>query len=204
MSLWGNNDNVSISTAPTSVSVVGTAGSEFWTVSGDDGDINAIPTGTTLIFGSPVGSAGFAVLESYLDVNLGKINIRSCVPNQTWATVYANQPIQMAHDPGFNGWSANTGVTTSGAAVEQNESFADIGRTQKATGISTDTVNRLNADGATATEKLFRTSAGWVGVMTYMSLDPETGISTLRVKKEVYVAQSGIETGNRPYPDLFL
>ena len=203
MSLWGNNDNVSISTAPTAVSVVGTAGSEFWTVSGDDGDINAIPTGTTLIFGNPVGSAGFAVLESYLDVNLGKINIRSCVPNQTWATVYSNQPIQMAHDPGYNGWSALSGVTTSGAAVEQNESFADIGRTQKPVGIGSTTVDALN-ESTDPVQKLFRTSAGWVGVMTYMSTDGETGITTLRVKKEVFVAQSGIETGNRPYPDLFL
>ncbi len=199
MSLWGNSDNL---TGPTPVTIVGTAGSEFWTAAGSG--ITAIPTGTTVVLGaSPVGSAGFAVIESVLDVDLVKVNIRSSVPGSHPA-VYSQQPIQMAHDPGYNGWAAPTGVTTSGAAVELNVSFADIGRTQMPTGIATATVDKLNDESATPVEKLFRTSAGWVGVMTYMSLDPETGISTLRVKKEVYVAQSGIETGNRPYPDLFL
>jgi len=213
MSLWGISDNLTIPGAPTAgVVVTGTASSEFWTAAGLG--ITVVPTGTTLILSSglgAVGDGGFAVVESVLDTDLVKVNIRSCVPNVpvqpgvpgSWGVLYTQQPIQMAHDPGYNGWSAEAGITTSGAAVTENPSFDDIGRTQMPTGITTATVDALNADGATATEKLFRTSAGWVGVMTYMALDAETGISTLRVKKEVYVAMSGIQTGNRPYPDTF-
>jgi len=203
MSLWGKSDNLTISGAAPVVTIVGAAGSEFWTASG--AGVTVVPTGTTIILSSGtgvVGDAGFAIVESVLDVDLVKVNIRSSVPG-TWAADYSEQPIQMAHDPGYNGWAALSGVTTSGAAVAENVSFADIGRTQMPIGISTDEVERLNAESATPTEKLFRTSAGWVGVMTYMSIDGETGISTLRVKKEVYVAMSGIETGNRIYPENY-
>ncbi len=42
----------------------------------------------------------------------------------------------------------------------------------------------------------YATSAGWVGVQTYMGVEGD-----LRVKKEVLVAMSGITTGNAPvYP----
>ena len=42
----------------------------------------------------------------------------------------------------------------------------------------------------------YQTSAGWVGVQTYMDSD-----NNLRVKKEVLVAMSGITTGNpESYP----
>ena len=43
---------------------------------------------------------------------------------------------------------------------------------------------------ALATQAI-QTSAGWVGVQTYMDSD-----NNLRVKKEVLVAMSGITTGN--------
>ena len=42
----------------------------------------------------------------------------------------------------------------------------------------------------------YETSAGWVGVTTYMDCD-----GNLRVKKEVLVAMSGITTGNAPVYD---
>jgi len=39
---------------------------------------------------------------------------------------------------------------------------------------------------------------GWVGVQTYMGTE-----GTLRVKKEILVAMSGISTGNTPsYPNI--
>ena len=44
----------------------------------------------------------------------------------------------------------------------------------------------------------YQTSAGWVGVQTYMDSD-----NNLRLKKEILVAMSGISTGNSPaYPDM--
>ena len=43
----------------------------------------------------------------------------------------------------------------------------------------------------------FETGVGWVGVQTYMAQ------GTLRIKKEILVSMSGIETGNSPaYPDM--
>ena len=45
---------------------------------------------------------------------------------------------------------------------------------------------------------VYETSAGWVGVTTYVDTD-----GNLRVKKEVLVAMSGISTGNAPsYPNI--
>ena len=50
-------------------------------------------------------------------------------------------------------------------------------------------------DAAAGTQ--FETGVGWVGVQTYMAQ------GTLRIKKEILVSMSGIETGNSPaYPDM--
>ena len=214
MSLWGNSDNLDAVALgyPTSVEIVGTASSEFWTAVG--AAASTIPTGTTMILGSLPGDSGMAVVEApmfdaagvMLD-NIVKINILSSVPTAPGVpvpVVYSQQPIQISHDPGFNGWSNPDGVTVSGAAVANNPDFAEIGRTQMAVGVGTTTMGVLQPGVAAEPEIKFHLDhSGWVGVMTYMSLDPETGISTMRVKKEVYVAMSGIETGNRPYPDTF-
>lgn len=207
MSLWGNSDNLTIPGAPTSVDIVGTASSEFWTAVG--GGVTLVPSGTTMILGTLPGDAGMAVVEAplvdeagQLVANTVKINILSAVPGNH-DVVYAQQPIQISHDPGFNGWSDPSGVTTSGAAVELNPAFSEIGRTQMAAGVGTDTMNALQKPGDQPAINFHLDHSGWVGVMTYMSTDGETGITTMRVKKEVYVAMSGIETGNRPYPDTF-
>ena len=47
-----------------------------------------------------------------------------------------------------------------------------------------------------ATSTAFETGAGWVGVTTYTDMH-----GTLRVKKEILVAMSGIQTGNLPIYD---
>ena len=52
-------------------------------------------------------------------------------------------------------------------------------------------------DNAAGTQ--FETGAGWVGVQTYM--DNSTTPASLRVKKEILVAMSGISTGNLPVYD---
>jgi len=208
MSLWGNSDNLTIPGAPTSVDIVGTASSEFWTAAGLG--VTLVPSGTTMILGNAfAGEAGMAVVEAplvdedgQLVTDVVKINILSAVPG-TWDVKYAQQPIQISHDPGFNGWSKDGGGTVSGAAVVRNPDFAEIGRTQMAVGVGTTEMAALQPPGDQPAINFHLDHSGWVGVMTYMSLDPETGISTMRVKKEVYVAMSGIETGNRPYPDVF-
>ena len=204
MSLWGNSDNLGASIGPASGTVVGSAGSEFWTVEATG--INTVPTGTTLIFSSgsgAVGDAGFGVLESHLSANLGKLNIRSAVPGGPWDIVYSQQPIQFAHDPGYNGWSSSVpgSVTESGAAVTENADFAEIGRTQMPTAINATTFDAVSGT-------VWEEGVGWVGVTTYMALNPDTGTLELRIKTETLVAMSGgpgpgIETGNRPYPENY-
>ena len=210
MSLWGNSDNLDAVALgyPTSVDIVGTASSEFWTAAGLG--ITLVPSGTTMILGTLPGDAGMAVVEAPLSDQTGaiidgfvKINILSAVPGTGVPVVYSQQPIQISHDPGFNGWSDPSGVTTSGAAVALNPAFSEIGRTQMAAGVGTATMNALQKPGDQPAINFHLDHSGWVGVMTYMSTDGETGITTMRVKKEVYVAMSGIETGNRPYPDTF-
>ena len=57
-------------------------------------------------------------------------------------------------------------------------------------------IGKTGVDNAAVPGNQYRTSAGWVGVTTYMGVEGE-----MRVKKEVLVAMSGISTGNAPaYP----
>ena len=199
MALWGRSDNLTIPGAPTVGDVLEGADPSKWLFTAGAGGCENIPVGTTMIFqllGGATGGMGQAVVESIIDTNNVQLNNRSAVPGAGVEVLYSEQPIAVCHDPGYNGWTPVSGSTTSGAAVVGNPSFAEIGRTQMSAGISTDEVT------ATSGTK-YETGIGWVGIMTYMSLDAETGISTLRVKKEVFVSMAGIETGNRPYPDDF-
>ena len=61
------------------------------------------------------------------------------------------------------------------------------------------TVFGVSGAGVTAaTDTQYETGAGWVGVQTYYDTD-----GNYRVKKEILVAMSGIETGNQPvYPTV--
>ncbi len=61
MALWGNQDNLVggdfSPAAPTSVVVVGTASSDFWTAEGTT--FAGVPTGTTILLGTDPGEDGF-------------------------------------------------------------------------------------------------------------------------------------------------
>lgn len=68
---------------------------------------------------------------------------------------------------------------------------------------NTDETQVLGVSGAgvtAASQTAFETGAGWVGVTTY-NQDNGDGTFTLRVKKEILVAMSGIATGNLPIYD---
>lgn len=182
MALWGNSDN--LGTSPTPVTVVGTASSEFWTAeAATPFAASGIGTGNTILLGTPAGSEGFLVIETLLSPTLAKCGKMSGVGtdvNASFDAAYSEQPIFLKNDPGYAPSSAD----------------GNLDRTQLVAGINTATSEAVNATA-------FETGVGWVGVTTYMSLDPETGISTMRVKKEVYVAMSSIEEGNRDYPTDF-
>ena len=176
MALWGNLDN--ITGAPTSVNVVGTASSEFWTAQA--GGLSGIATGTTILLGTEPGEDGFLVIESFLATDYarcGKMSGVGTVVDQAFPAAYSTQPISLKNDPAFAESAANivTGISTV--------------RTQVLAGVATAGVEAANAAGVGGIH------AGWVGIMTYVDMH-----GNLRTKSETYVAMSGISTGNRPYP----
>tara|TARA_B100001175_G_scaffold140238_1_gene119054 strand:- start:4681 stop:5781 length:1101 start_codon:yes stop_codon:yes gene_type:complete len=63
-------------------------------------------------------------------------------------------------------------------------------------GDETQTLGVSTAGVAAANKTAFETGAGWVGVQTYTDMH-----GNARVKKEVFVAMSGIQTGNAPIYD---
>ena len=183
MALWGNLDN--ITGAPTSVDVVGTASSEFWTAAGSG--LSGIATGTTILLGTEPGEDGFLVIESFLATDYarcGKMSGVGTAVDASFPAAYSTQPISLKNDPAFAESAANvvTGISTV--------------RTQVLAGIATAGIDALAPTGAAGTSSVSGgVHAGWVGIMTYVDMH-----GTLRTKMETYVAMSGIQTGNRPYP----
>lgn len=175
MALWGNKDNLQ---GPTPVTIAGTASSEFWTATAA-GIGTLADTGLTAVLG-PNGSAGFVVILGPIDANTVKVSHQSSLTG-SYDAVYAEQPMSLRNDPGYAPTSAD----------------GSLGRTQKPIGLSSASMD------ATAGTVWEADHSGWVGVTTYMAYNHETGQSELRVKKEVFVAMSGIQTGNRDYPDWF-
>lgn len=184
MALWGNLDN--ITGAPTSVNVVGTASSDFWTAQAVG--LSSIATGTTILLGTEPGEDGFLVIESFLATDYarcGKMSGVGTEVNQSFPATYSQQPISLKNDPAFAESAANTltGISTI--------------RTQVLAGIATAGIDALEPTGVAGTDSTLAGGihAGWVGIMTYVDMH-----GNLRTKTETYVAMSGIQTGNRPYP----
>ena len=173
MALWGNSDNLVIAGAPGSVTVVGTASSDFWTASA--AGLSTVPTGTTVILDG--GDSGFVTIESYIDTDVARVGKMSGVGtdvNRAFAATYSSQPVSLKNDPGMAPSSAD----------------GSLGRTQRPVG-----VNSTSLLVGAATTQYGGIHAGWVGVTTYVDMH-----GNLRVKSETYVAASGIQTGSRPYP----
>ena len=184
MALWGTKDNLEggdfTPAAPTSVLVVGTASSDFWTADAQGGTFVGVATGTTILLGTEPGEDGFLVIESLLAPDLARCGKMSGVGTDVsdpFPAVYSEQPISLKNDPGYAESAANT--TTGISTV----------RTQVAAGIATAGVDAANAAGRGGFH------AGWVGIMTYVDMH-----GTVRQKTETFVASSGIETGHRPFP----
>ena len=173
MALWGNSDDLTIAGAPTgalSLTVVGTASSEFWTATGSG--LSNVPTGTTVILDD--GLEGFVVLEAELATDLFRVGKMSAVAAGAYTPTYASQPISLKNDPAYAPASPD----------------GELDRSEVVAGVSTAGVA---AAGLTTTTGGFH--AGWVGIMTYVDMH-----GNLRTKTETFVAASGIATGNRPYP----
>jgi hypothetical protein len=187
MALWGNQDNLVGAdyspAAPDSVIVVGTASSDFWTAEGTS--FVGVPTGTAILLGAEAGEDGFLVIESLLSDDLARCGKMSAVSAGTYDAKYSTQPISLKNDPAYAESAAN--IVTGISSI----------RTQVIAGISTAGIDALEPTGTAGTSTTLAGGlhAGWVGIMTYVDMHGE-----LRTKTETFVAASGIQTGNRPYP----
>ena len=151
MALWGNQDNLVggdfSPAAPLSVTVVGTASSEFWTAEGTT--FTGVPTGTTILLDD--GDACFLVIESLLSDDLARCGKMSAVSAGSYAATYSTQPISLKNDPAYAPASPD----------------GELDRATVAAGVSTAGVEAANAAG------LGGIHAGWVGITTYVDMHGE-------------------------------
>ena len=134
-------------------------------------DTDAVPAGITILLDG--GDEGFVTVESVIAPGLSRVGKMSAVAAGSYAATYCDQPISLKNDPGYAESSAD----------------GSLGRTQKPVGVATAGVDAANDAGRGGFH------AGWVGIMTYVDMH-----GNLRQKTETYVAASGIQTGNRPFP----
>ena len=174
MALWGNKDNVTSA---------GTVGLNYST---------GVVTGSGTAFGA-TGSAqvGDVIRFTKGDTYFGDAVITSITDNRN---------LSIGSTAGLTGGA----ISASDFTVTQIPKFTinDSSFSRKVSGLNAAQSNEEYVFGiaegglASATGTQYETSAGWVGVQTYVGNDGE-----LRVKKEVLVAMSGISTGNEPiYP----
>ena len=180
MALWGNNDNVSVQSGATVSLNYATK-----TVTG---------TGTTF------GTSGYGDVGDVI-----RFGIKNRLPGSTFfgdaviVSVASTVSCKIASTEGLSGVAiADTSFTVSQLPKNTtiNSQWTKFPRPTGIGGTLTH-VYGVSANGvAVASSTQYETSAGWVGVTTYMDCD-----GNLRVKKEVLVAMSGITTGNAPVYD---
>ena len=168
MALWGNKDNV---TSAGTVSLNYGTGVVTGNASCKFGDTGSAQEGDVIRFTKAGTYFGDAVIKS----------------------IASNTSLTIGSTAGLSG----AAISASGFTITQLPKYT----------ITDSSFRETNDDGADeyvfavgdatiSTGDQYATSAGWVGVQTYMGNDGE-----LRVKKEVLVAMSGISTGNEPiYP----
>ena len=180
MALWGNSDNVSVKAGAT-VSL---------------NYATKTVTGTATTFGtSGYGGAGDVI----------RFGIKNRLPGSTFfgdaviVSVASTVSCTIASTEGLSG--AAIAATTYTASqlpkyTTENAQWTQFPRPVGAGGTLTH-IYGVSANGVAITaDTAYDTSAGWVGVTTYMDCE-----GNLRVKKEVLVAMSGITTGNAPIYD---
>ena len=180
MALWGNKDNIG--------SAQGTVGLNYATkvVTGSGttfGNTDSIQVGDVIRFGyGPDRLPG--------SVFFGDAVVKS---------IASTTSLSIASTEGLSGVAiAATTYTASQLPkyTTENAQWTQFPRPVGAGGTLTH-VYGVSANGVGITSGTqYETSAGWVGVTTYMDTD-----GNLRVKKEVLVAMSGIATGNHPVYD---
>ena len=177
MALWGNKDNLNIGG-------IGTVYVSDWdtkTVTGSGTTFTNFAAGDVIRFGDFKGTYyGDAVIKS--------------ITSNTVLTIASTEGL----DPNLGVFAAGYGATT--FVISQLPQYTTSDSSYKEPNSdSTKLVYSVSANNIDATGLLSPgPGAGWVGVQTYVDTH-----GNLRVKSEVLVAMSGIETGGRPkFPEL--
>ena len=181
MALWGNKDNLNIGAAGTVyVSDWDHDGTDGYQITGSGTTFTNFAAGDVIRFGDFKGSYyGDAVISSITSNTVCHIASTEGLSNSLGLL-----------GPGFG---ATTFVVTQApiytvgdSAYKEADGLSDTGYTKEVYAV---TANNIDATGKLSPGP----GAGWVGVQTYVDTH-----GNLRVKSEVLVAMSGIETGGRP------
>ena len=180
MALWGNNDDILVATSGKVTLNYATRA-----VTGSATTFTNFAEGDVIRFGDKFTGNYFgdAVIE----------------------TITSNTAITIASTEGLNGNPIGGGGTvfsvTQCPVYTTTDTHASPGaiRFVGAAGVDRYTYGIAKGGVENAAGTAYETGAGWVGVQTYM--DNSTTPPSLRVKKEILVAMSGISTGNLPVYD---
>ena len=182
MALWGNNDNLNSN---------GTVTLDYST---------GVVTGT----GTTFGAAGAGHTEAQVG-DIIRFGIRDADTSNGFTTYFGDAVIvgiasttQLTIGSTANLTGGAIGPIGTSFTISQNpkSTVLNSAYSQKTGvgGTADKFVYGISTTGAqSANGSAFETGVGWVGITTYMDQH-----GTLRVKKEVLVAMSGITTGNRP------
>ena len=177
MALWGNKDNLNIGAA-------GTVYVSSWTHDGTDG-YQITGSGTTF---TNFAAGDVIRFGDFQGTYYGDAVISSITSN-TVAHIASTEGL----DPGLGTLGPGFGATTFVVSELPQYTTSDSSFKEPNTD-STKLVYSVSANNIDATGLLSPgPGAGWVGVQTYVDTH-----GNLRVKSEVLVAMSGIETGGRP------
>ena len=176
MALWGNSDNVSVQSGATvslnySTKVVTGTGTTFGTA-GYGNAGDVIRFGYKFGGGTFFGDAAIVSIASTVSCTIASTDGLSGAAIAATTFTVSQLPQYTTLD---SEWSDNTGI----GGTADNYVYG-IGKT----GVEA------------ASGGQYETGAGWVGVTTYMD-----NHGNFRVKKEILVAMSGIQTGNIPVYD---
>ncbi len=178
MALWGNNDNVSVGSGATIYI-------SSYTKNETNGGYPVVGAGTSF------GLTGCASVGDVIRFG----DATKYYGDATIVTIGSSEACYIASTEGLTS-TLGTAVTTFTVSTLPKYIIGDSTYDQD----NTDTDNYVYgvaSGGVTSAEGgQYETGAGWVGVQTYVDQH-----GSLRVKKEVLVAMSGITTGDRlPFP----
>ena len=172
MALWGNKDNLNIG----GIGTVYVSNWDTLTVTGSGTTFTNFAAGNVIRFGDFKGTYyGDAVIKS--------------ITSNTVLTIASTEGLDPNLGVFATGYGATTFVVTQAPIYTTGDSSYKEPNTDSTKLVYSVSDNNIDATGSLSPGP----GAGWVGVQTYVDTH-----GNLRVKSEVLVAMSGIETGGRP------